>query len=136
MLSQVKLKHVSYDTREEENIEVFQNCMGRLHCNHLKHDIDQFVKNVTSEMVDKHDYEKELVDKWSIKPNLADKLSDILLFMVDKEEITTATIINHFGYTATTAKRYLRQLTEFGYLEARGGNKNRTYIKSNSSHTK
>ncbi|MCR4769246.1 MAG: hypothetical protein K5874_03430 [Bacteroidaceae bacterium] len=59
---------------------------GRLHCNHLKHDIDQFVKNVTSELVDKHDYEKELVDKWSIKPNLADKLSDILLFMVDKEE--------------------------------------------------
>ena len=87
-------------------------------------------------MVDKHDYEKELVDKWSIKPNLADKLSDILLFMVDKEEITTATIINHFGYTATTAKRYLRRLTEFGYWEARGGNKNRTYIKSNSSHTK
>ncbi len=28
----------------------------------------------------------------------------------------------------TTAKRYLRQLTEFGYLEARGGNRNRTYV--------
>ncbi len=27
----------------------------------------------------------------------------------------------------TTAKRYLRQLAEFGYLEARGGNKNRKY---------
>ena len=25
--------------------------------------------------------------------------------------------------------RYLRQLTEFGYLEAHGGNKNRTYSK-------
>ena len=28
----------------------------------------------------------------------------------------------------TTAKRYLRQLTEFGYLEARCGNRNRTYV--------
>ena len=27
------------------------------------------------------------------------------------------------------AKRYLRQLTDFGYLEAHGGNKNRTYSK-------
>ena len=28
---------------------------------------------------------------------------------------------------ATTAKRYLRRLAEFGYLKALGGNKNRTY---------
>lgn len=27
----------------------------------------------------------------------------------------------------TTAKRYLRQLTEMGYLTAHGGNRNRTY---------
>ena len=58
------------------------NCMARLHCNHLKQDVDSFVKNVASEVVDKHDFKKELVDKWSIKPSLADKLSDILLFMV------------------------------------------------------
>lgn len=28
---------------------------------------------------------------------------------------------------STTAKRYLRQLTEYGYLESLGGNRNRTY---------
>ena len=78
-------------------------------------------------MVDKRDYKKEMVDKWSIKPSLADKLSDILFFMVDKEEITTGIIISEFGFTATTAKRYLRQLTEFGYLEAKGGNRNRKF---------
>ena len=47
----------------------------------------------------------------------------------DKEEITTENIVAQFGFTATSAKRYLRQLTEFGYLEAHGGNKNRTYSK-------
>ena len=67
--------------------------------------------------------------KWSIKPSLAEKMVDILQFMADKEEITTGNIVTHFGFTATTAKRYLRQLTEFGYLEALGGNKNRTYSK-------
>ena len=28
---------------------------------------------------------------------------------------------------STTAKRYLRQLTEYGHLESHGGNRNRTY---------
>ena len=54
---------------------------------------------------------------------------DILAFAADKDAITTEEIVKHFGFTATTAKRYLRQLTEFGYLEAHGGNKNRTYSK-------
>ena len=47
----------------------------------------------------------------------------------DKDEITTEIIVSHFDFTPTTAKRYLRQLTMFGYLEAHGGNKNRTYNK-------
>ena len=101
--------------------------MSRLHCQHLRYDIDQYLKSVDAEMVDKHNLAKEMVDKWSIKPSLADKLSDILVFMVDKKETKTETIVQRFGFTATTAKRYLRQLTEFGYLVAKGGNRNRTY---------
>ena len=115
------------DTRENEDIEIFLNCMTELHCTHLKHDIEQYVKSV--EVVDKTDLTKKMVDKWSIKPSLAGKLVDILLFMADKDEIKTETIVSAFGFTETTAKRYLRQLTEFGYLEAHGGNKNRTYSK-------
>ena len=80
-------------------------------------------------MVDKQDLKQKMVDKWSIKPSLAEKMVDILDFVTDKEEITTEAIVAHFGFTPTTAKRYLRQLTEFGYLEAHGGNKNRTYTK-------
>ena len=69
------------------------------------------------------------VGKWSIKPSLAEKLVDIMEFVADKDQITTEEIVSHFGFNPTTAKRYLRQLTEFGYLEAHGGNKNRTYTK-------
>ena len=50
-------------------------------------------------------------------------------FVADKDQITTEVIVSHFGFIPTTAKRYFRQLTEFDYMEAHGGNKNRTYSK-------
>ena len=101
--------------------------MIRHHCQHLKYDIEQFIRSTTEKVVDKSDLKQQMVDKWSIKPSLADKLVDILEFMADKDEITTDVIVTHFGYSATTAKRYLRQLSEYGYLEPHGGNKNRSY---------
>ena len=72
----------------------------------------------------------EMVDKWSIKPSLAEKLVDILEYVADKDYFTTEQIVSHFGFNTTTAKRYLRQLTEFGYLESHGGNRNRTYSRN------
>ena len=101
--------------------------MTRLHCQHLKVDIDHYVESTSEKLVDKTELQKEMVDKWSIKPSLAEKMVDILGFVADKDEFTTEQIVSHFGFNATTAKRYLRQLTEFGYLEPHGGNKNRTY---------
>ena len=115
------------DTREHEDISIFIDCMTRLHCQHLKSDIDHYLESTSEKMVDKLDLQKKMVDKWSIKPSLAEKMVDILGFVADKDEFTTEQIVSHFGFNATTAKRYLRQLTEFGYLESHGGNKNRTY---------
>ena len=117
------------DTRESEDLNVFLDCMARHHCQHLQNDIDQFVRSTSEEMVDKSIVRQEMVDKWSVKPSLAEKLVDIMEFVADKDQITTEEIVSHFGFNPTTAKRYLRQLTEFGYLEAHGGNKNRTYTK-------
>lgn len=80
-------------------------------------------------MVDKTAIQQEMVDKWSLKPVLAGKLADIIEFMADKEEIKTELLVSELGITETTAKRYLRQLAEFGYLEAHGGNRNKSYTK-------
>lgn len=106
----------------------FDASKGELHCAHLKHDIEQYKKSV--EVVDKTDFIKEMVDKWSIKPSLAEKMADILILVADKAEVRTEYIVQTFGFTETTAKRYLRQLVEYGYLEAHGGNKNRSYSKN------
>ena len=117
------------DAREKEDINVFLDCMARLHIQHLKSDIDQYMNSCEEKMVDKQDLKREMVGKWSIKPSLADKLADILAFLADKDTTTTDDIVRHFGFTATTAKRYLRQLAEYGYLESHGGNRNRYYSK-------
>ena len=93
--------------------------------------LDSIISNSVSLVDD--DYgtviDQSEVGKWSIKPSLTKKMVDILKFVADKDHITTEAIVSHFGFNPTTAKRYLRQLTEFGYLEAHGGNKNRTYSK-------
>ena len=44
------------DSREGEDIDIFINCMTQLHCNHLTHDINQFIKDVATDMVNKQDY--------------------------------------------------------------------------------
>ena len=117
------------DTREAEDTNIFINYMAKLHGEHLQQDIDQFLRSTAEEMVDKTRIQQEMVDKWSIKPTLAGKLADIVIFMADKEEIKTEHLVSELGLTETTAKRYLRQLTEFGYLEAHGGNRNKSYTK-------
>lgn len=93
--------------------------MTKLHCKHLKNDIDQYEVSI----------DEEMVDKWSIKPSLATKLVDILSFANDNDVITTEMVVEKYAFSETSTKRYLRQLTKFGYLEAYGGNKNRTYKK-------
>ena len=121
------------DTRDNEDVEIFLNCMARLHCDHLRKDIEQYVKS--AEVADKTDSVKQMADKWAIKPSLAEKLVDILIFMADKQQIRTEDIVSALGFPETTARRYLRQLTEFGYLETLGGNKNRSYSKKEYSQS-
>ena len=36
-------------------------------------------------MVDKQDLKQKMVDKWSIKPSLVEKLVDIMEFVTDKD---------------------------------------------------
>ena len=59
--------------------------MTRLHCQHLKADIDHYIESTSEKMVDKQDLKQKMVDKWSIKPSLAEKMVDILAFVADKE---------------------------------------------------
>ena len=94
------------DSLEKDDDSIFIDFMLNLHAKHLQRENEHF--------------------KVSMSEN-NEKMVDILHFMSDKSQITTEELVQHFGFTPTTAKRYLSQLTEFGYLEAMGGNKNRRY---------
>ena len=118
------------DAREKNDPNVFVEYMINLHARHLNDDIEKYEKSINSgdtKMVDKQAIKQKMVDKWSIKPTLAEKLVDILFFMGDNDTVTTERIVEQFGFNSTTAKRYLRQLTDFGYLKSMGANKNRSY---------
>lgn len=132
VLKEDKVEYIQalIDSREKDDDSVFTSFMANLHAKHLQTEIEQFNASMNGnneKLVDKSLLKQKLVDKWSIKPSLAEKLVDILIFMSDKTQIATEELVQHFNFTPTTAKRYLRQLTEFGYLEAIGGNKNRSY---------
>lgn len=83
------------------------------------------------EMADNDFLRHEMVDKWSIKPSLASKMADILLKMADKSQIRTENLVTELGLAETTAKRYLRQLTQMQFLEVHGSNRNRYYTFKN-----
>lgn len=119
------------DTRKTDNIDVIVEYMTRLHCEHLQSDIDQFVQSAGEILVDKERLTEEMQRKWSIKPSLAQKMADILCFVADKTTgIKTEMIVAEFGYSETSARRYLRQLATYGYLKAQGGNRNKSYIRN------
>lgn len=46
---------------------------------------------------------------------------DILAVVADKGDFITEIIVRQFGITATIAKCYLRQLTEYGYRGSHDG---------------
>jgi len=115
------------DTRESEDTDIFVNYMTSMHCNHLQSDISEFISSSSEKVVDKSTIFSDLTGKWSIKPSLASKLADIIIYSSNKIDVTTEMIVAEFGFSETSSKRYLRQLTEFGYFTASGGNRNRKY---------
>ena len=113
--------------REDNNCDVFIDYMTLLHCQHLQQEIDHFMRSIGEGMVDKEALMEEIIGKWSIKPSLAAKLVDIIYFANNHQVLTTELITREFQLTPTTAKRYLRQLVSFGFLQSEGANRNRKY---------
>jgi len=51
------------------------------------------MQSMASEMVNKQDLKQKMVDKWSIKPSLAEKMVDILIFQSAQRNRTLLCII-------------------------------------------
>lgn len=105
------------DTRAEENIEIFLNCMTALHCKHIQQDINNYSESVGD----------KIGDKSSQTTQFGDKKTQILSFIADNPSVKASVIADYIGLKASRTRDYLTELVREGKVVAEGANKNRTY---------
>ncbi|MCQ2196828.1 MAG: Fic family protein [Bacteroidaceae bacterium] len=105
------------DTREEENIEIFIDCMATLHCKHVQYDIANYNESIGDKIGDNP---MQIVQ-------IGDKKAAIMAFITDNPGVKASVIADHIGLKASRTRDYLAELVKEGRLTIDGANKNRTY---------
>lgn len=105
------------DTREEDDIEVFFDCMASLHCRHIEQDIANYNASVGD----------KIGDKSAETLQIGDKKAAILSFIADAPGARASVIADYIGLKASRTRDYLAELVKEGKLTTEGANKNRTY---------
>ena len=119
------------DTREEENIEIFLNCMSRLHCQHLRYDIDQYLKSVDAEMdstTQKHLTTTQKAQGTTQK-TLNTTQKKILNYLKEHPHATRKDMAAVTGdITEDGIKFNIGKLQQYGLLKREGGRKSGTWV--------
>ena len=125
------------DAREEENIEIFLNCMSRLHCQHLRYDIDQYLKSVDAEM--DSTTQKHLTTTQKIQGTTQKTLNTtqkkILNYLKEHPHATRKDMATVIGdITEDGIKFNIGKLQQYGLLKREGGRKNGTWVVIDNNH--
>ena len=119
------------DTREEENMEIFLNCMSRLHCQHLRYDIDQYLKSVDAEMdstTQKHLTTTQKAQGTTQK-TLNTTQKKILNYLKEHPHATRKDMAAVIGdITEDGIKFNIGKLQQYGLLKREGGRKSGTWV--------
>ena len=119
------------DTREEEDMEVFMNCMSRLHCQHLRNDIDQYLKSVDSEM-DSTTQKNEITTQkaqGTTQKTLNTTQKKILNYLKEHPNATRKDMAAVIGdITEDGIKFNIGKLQQYGLLKREGGRKSGTWV--------
>ena len=103
------------DTREKEDIAIFQNCMASLHIQHLKNDIDQYL-NSTANTTQKN--------KNTTQKTLTATQKAILDYLKVHPKATRQEVAESLGIiTENGIKYHFSRLQKMGYLKREGGRK-------------
>ena len=96
------------DTREKEDITIFQNCMASLHIQHLKNDIDQYLNSTTD----------------TTQKTLTTTQKAILDYLKEHPKATRQEVAESLGIiTENGIKYHFNRLQKMGYLKREGGRK-------------
>ena len=119
------------DTREEEDIEIFMNCMSRLHCQHLRYDIDQYLKSVDAEM-DSTTQKNEITTQKTLgttQKTLNTTQKKILNYLKEHPHATRKDMAVVIGdITEDGIKFNIGKLQKYGLLKREGGRKSGTWV--------
>ena len=119
------------DTREEEDMEIFLNCMSRLHCQHLRYDIDQYLKSVDSEM-DSTTQKNEITTQKALgttQKTLNTTQKKILNYLKEHPHATRKDMAAVIGdITEDGIKFNIGKLQQYGLLKREGGRKSGTWV--------
>ena len=125
------------DTREEENMEIFLNCMSRLHCQHLRYDIDQYLKSVDAEMdstTQKHLTTTQKAQGTTQK-TLNTTQKKILNYLKEHPHATRKDMAVVIGdITEDGIKFNIGKLQQYGLLKREGGRKSGTWVVIDNNH--
>lgn len=105
------------DTRENDDISIFLDCMTSLHCRHIQNDIDNYRDSVGD----------NIGDKSTETGKIGDKKEAILSFIADNPNVKASVIADYVGLKASRTRDYLAELVKEGKITTDGANKNRTY---------
>lgn len=104
------------DTREEDNIDIFLDCMAGLHAKHLKKDIENYKESIGSNV------QKD--DQKDVQKKLTDRQRSLLELIRHNRSITLEEMSKRLGVSSKTIQRDIDKLRKDGVIERTGG---RTY---------
>ena len=113
------------DSRENNDISIFIDCMTQLHARHLQTDIDQYILSTGEKMVDKQQLKYELTEKTREKSKeTREKTREkIVKTIVQNPSITTNELSELLGITVKGVEWQLKQLKSQGIIRREGADR-------------
>ena len=113
------------DSRENNDISIFIDCMTQLHSRHLQTDIDQYILSTGEKMVDKQQLKDELTEKTREKSKeTREKTREKIVKTIGQNpSITTNELSEMLGITVKGVEWQLKQLKSQGIIRRVGADR-------------
>ncbi|MBO4806662.1 MAG: Fic family protein [Paludibacteraceae bacterium] len=121
VLTQDKAEYIQalIDTRENDDINIFLDCMAQLHIAHLQHDIRQFEDSMLDEVDRKGGQKTEKVDRKS-----GQKTCEAIVTLVSENpQITTTQMAALLGINRSAISKHLKRMQAEGVVRRIGPDK-------------
>ena len=122
VLTKDKLTYIQalIDTREKEDIGIFQNCMVKLHVEHLRSDIEEYLNSTDGTTQKRNNTTQK-------KPTTTQKA--ILNYLKEHPKATRQEVADALGnITENGIKYHFDRLQKNGYLKREGGRKTGSWL--------